>query len=117
MELDAQQYTASGISAANRRRLQRPHRRSRGTVPVRDAARILVIDATAAARLLAHWRAQGWIQRARRGLYVLVPLGAAGRVGVVADPWILIARAFAPSYIGGSGGFEDPDHTAQNLPG
>lgn len=113
MELDAQQYTASGISAANRRRLERLHRGSRGTVTVRDAARILAIDATAAARLLAHWRAQGWIQRARRGLYVLVPLGAAGRVGVVADPWILIARAFAPCYIGGWSACEHWDLTEQ----
>jgi predicted transcriptional regulator of viral defense system len=101
MKLETQQYTVSGISATNRQRLERLHRATRGTLTVRDAARILSIDATAAARLLAHWRAQGWIQRVRRGLYVLVPLGAAGRVGVVADPWILIARAFSPCYIGG----------------
>ena len=112
-ELDAPQYTASGISAANRRRLERLHRGSRGTVTVREAAKILGIESTATARLLAHWRAQGWIQRARRGLYVLVPLGAEGRVGVVADPWILIARAFAPCYIGGWSACEHWDLTEQ----
>ena len=100
MKLDAQGYTA-GISALNRRRLEQLHRASHGTLTVAEAARILRIDATATARLLAHWCGQGWIQRLRRGLYVLVPLGAAGRVGVVADPWILTARAFAPCYIGG----------------
>jgi len=101
MKLETSQYTSSGISATNRRRLESLHRATRGTLTVQDAARILSIDATSAARLLAHWCAQGWIQRVRRGLYVLVPLGAAGRVGVVADPWILIARTFSPCYIGG----------------
>jgi len=46
-------------------------------------------------------------------LYVLVPLGAAGRVGVVADPWIFIARAFAPCYIGGWSACEHWDLTEQ----
>jgi predicted transcriptional regulator of viral defense system len=113
MELDTQQYTGSGISAANRRRLERLHRASRGTLTVREAARILGIGTTPAARLLAHWCAQGWIQRVRRGLYVLVPLGGAGRIGVVADPWILIARAFAPCYIGGWSACEHWDLTEQ----
>jgi len=113
MELDAQQYTTSGISAANRRRLEQLHRGSKGPVTVREAAHILGIDATTTARLLAHWCAHGWIQRARRGLYVLVPLGAAGRVGVVADPWIFIARAFAPCYIGGWSACEHWDLTEQ----
>ncbi len=113
MELDAQQYTASGISAANRRRLEQLHRGSKGPVTVREAAHILGIDATTTARLLAHWCAHGWIRRVRRGLYVLVPLGAAGRVGVVADPWIFIARAFAPCYIGGWSACEHWDLTEQ----
>ena len=113
MELPASKYTASGISATNRQRLERLHRASRGTVTVQDAAKILEIDRTSAARLLAHWRAQGWIQHVRRGLYVLVPLGAAGRVGVVGDPWILIAHAFAPCYIGGWSACEHWDFTEQ----
>ena len=112
MKLDAQGYTA-GISASNRRRLEQLHRASHGTLTVAEAARILRIDATATARLLAHWCGQGWIQRLRRGLYVLVPLGAAGRVGVVADPWILTARAFAPCYIGGWSACEHWDFTEQ----
>ena len=113
MELRTQRYTTLGISAANRRRLEQLHRASRGILTVAEAARILAIDANTAARLLAHWRAQGWIQRVRRGLYVLVPLGAVGRVGVVADPWILIARAFAPCYIGGWSACEHWDLTEQ----
>jgi len=116
MELNAQQYTASGISAANRRRLEQLHRGSKGPVTVREAAHILGIDATTTARLLAHWCSHGWIQRVRRGLYVLVPLGAAGRVGVVADPWIFIARAFAPCYIGGWSACEHLGPDRANLP-
>lgn len=94
-------YTASGISATSRDRLERLHRNTRGTVTVPEAAKILGLSDASAAPLLARWQSQGWLQRVRRGLYVLVPLGASGRVGVVADPWILMARAFAPCYIGG----------------
>jgi len=82
-------------------------------VTVREAAALLGLSPNAAARLLAHWRGQGWVQRVRRGLYVLVPLGGAGRVGVVADPWVLIARAFAPCYIGGWSAGEHWDLTEQ----
>ena len=112
-KLNAQHYTVAGISAANRRRLEKLHRSSRGTVTVPEAAKILGVEPTAAARLLARWREQGWIRRARRGLYVLVPLGAEGGVGVVADPWILIARAFAPCYISGWSACEHWDLTEQ----
>ncbi len=100
MKLLTDRYTA-GISASNRKRLERLHRASKGTVTVAEAAGLLGLKRTTAARLLAHWQAQGWVRRARRGLYVLVPLGAEGRVGVVADPWVVIARALAPCYIGG----------------
>jgi predicted transcriptional regulator of viral defense system len=112
MKFKAEGYTA-GISTANRRRLERLHRESQGTVTVGDAARLLGIDRTAAARLLAHWCAQGWARRVRRGLYVLVPLGAEGKVGVVADPWVLLARAFAPCYVGGWSACEHWDLTEQ----
>lgn len=42
-----------------------------------------------------------------------MPLGAEGRVGVVADSWILIARAFAPCYIGGWSACEHWELTEQ----
>lgn len=112
MELPTAQYTA-GISATNRARLERLHRSSRGLVTVAEAASVLKLSRFEAAHLLAHWNARGWVRRARRGLYVLVPMGAAGRVGVVADPWVLLAQVFAPCYIGGWSACEHWDLTEQ----
>ncbi len=47
---------------------------------------------------LAH---RGWLARARRGLYVVLPLEAASRSPSVEDPWVLAWKLFSPCYIGG----------------
>lgn len=104
MELNTDKYTpqgGSGISGLNRQRLEAVHRASNGVVTVQQVAEILGLLPHPAAKLLAHWHSQGWASRIRRGLYALVPLGAGLRAAVLADPWVVIARAFAPSYVGG----------------
>jgi predicted transcriptional regulator of viral defense system len=51
---------------------------------------------------LAALARRGWLVRARRGLYLLLPLEAEpGKLSVAEDPWILAREAFAPSYVGG----------------
>src|SRR2546428_13582229 len=94
MELGAQRHTA-GISAANRQRLEQLHRSSSGPLTVPEAARILGIDPTATARLLAHWRSHGWVQRVRRGLYrpPQVPATSIGVCSPNLAEWT-IARTF-----------------------
>lgn len=94
------QYTA-GISALNRQRLDQIHRSARGPITVQEAAKILDLDRTSTAKLLAHWHAQGWLVRVRRGLYLPVPLGVRSPSSWVGDAWAVIARALAPCYIGG----------------
>ena len=45
---------------------------------------------------------RGWLQRARRGLYVVVPLEAAADQHVTAeDPWVMARELYAPCYVGG----------------
>ena len=45
---------------------------------------------------------RGWLQRARRGLYLVLPLEAGpGKAAVAEDPWILAHVSFSPCYIGG----------------
>lgn len=45
---------------------------------------------------------RGWLLRARRGLYFILPLEAEpGRPTVAEDPWVLAREAFSPCYIGG----------------
>ena len=100
IELQSTEYTA-GISLLNRRRLSLIHRSARGPFTVGEAAKILDLDPTSTAKLLAHWHTQGWLLRIRRGLYLPVPLGVSSPSGWVADPWTVIARAFTQCYIGG----------------
>lgn len=45
---------------------------------------------------------RGWLLRAKRGLYLILPLEAEpGKPMVVEDPWVLAREAFFPCYIGG----------------
>lgn len=99
MEVRTSQYTG-GISAPNRRRLDLVHRSLSGPFNVNQAARTLGLPAAETAKLLARWRAQGWLTRVRRGLYVAVPLGADAATSN-ADPWTILTGAFGPCYIGG----------------
>lgn len=73
-----------------------------GLIDVERAAKALNVSRRAAAMKLAALARRGWIVRARRGLYLLLPLEAdPGRAAVAEDPWVLAREVFAPCYIGG----------------
>jgi predicted transcriptional regulator of viral defense system len=90
-----------GISSRNRQALEALHRAARGAFTVSDAASILNISESRARRLVRYFAQRGWLARARRGLYVAVPLDA-GRSGEwTADTWVLAHKTFSPCYVGG----------------
>lgn len=91
----------SGIGRENRAHLEQLHRASGGAFSVGEASEILGLDRARTARLLGYLARQGWLSRARRGLYVPVPLTARRSGEWTADPWILADRVFSPCYIGG----------------
>jgi predicted transcriptional regulator of viral defense system len=93
--------TLAGISESNRRLLTTVHRHTSGLVDVEEAARLLKLDRTKTAKLLAQWAAQGWARRLLRGLYELIPLEATSPENWTEDPWLVAARLFAPGYIAG----------------
>ena len=73
-----------------------------GIVSVGTAAGVLGMSTRAAALKLASLARRGWLERARRGLYLIVPLEAElGKKAVAEDPWVLAQEVFAPCYIGG----------------
>ena len=90
-----------GIEKKGRERLIGLLRKAGPTVSVKEASAILGLPAIQAAQFMARWAKQGWLIRVRRGLYAPVPLQARRPEDVVADPWIVVARVFAPGYIGG----------------
>jgi predicted transcriptional regulator of viral defense system len=94
-------HTLAGISESNRRLLTTLHRHTSGLVDVDEATRLLKLDRSKSAKLLAHWTGQGWARRLRRGLYLLVPLEATSPENWTEDPWLVAARLFAPGYIAG----------------
>ena len=93
--------TVGGISAASRAELTSVLAGSRRVVSTADVAETLTVDRASAAKKLARWCEQGWVRRARRGLYVPVPVDAGDPGSWSEDPWVLADAAWAPCYFTG----------------
>jgi predicted transcriptional regulator of viral defense system len=103
----------SGIGRTDRERLAAIIRGTKGTVSVEEAARILDVASTDAAKMLSRWAKKGWMSRVRRGLYVFVPLESRTADVPLEDPWVVADRLFSPCYIGGWSAAEYFDLTEQ----
>ncbi len=90
------------LGTRGRERLAKILRTSGALISVEDAAKALAVDRVTAAKLLARWQTQAWLQRVRRGVYAPVPLTATPADQVLDDPWIVIPSLFAPGYVGGA---------------
>jgi predicted transcriptional regulator of viral defense system len=75
---------------------------SGGLLTVSRAAEVLGVSAHEAAVRLGRLERSGWLARAQRGLYLVLPMEARpGSPAVAEDAWVLAAKLFAPCYIGG----------------
>ncbi len=73
-----------------------------GLLTVPRAAEVLGVSTHEAAVRLGRLERGGWLARARRGLYLVLPIEATpGNAAIVEDAWVLAAELFAPCYIGG----------------
>ena len=91
----------TGIGKTDRGRMAAIIRGTKGTVSVGEAARILNVASTDAAKMLSRWSKKGWMSRIRRGLYVSVPLESRTADVPLEDPWLIADRLFSPCYVGG----------------
>ena len=110
------EYTVAeltGIGKIDRERLTAILRNTKGTISVADAASILGVDASNAAKMLSRWNKKGWMSRIRRGLYIPVPLDSLTTDIPLEDPWLVADRLFSPCYIGGWSAAEYSDLTEQ----
>jgi len=91
------------MSASNRTLIAKLSRASQGgIITVLRAASIMEVPPRKAALKLAALARQGWLSRARRGMYLIVPLEVEpGQQTIAEDPWVLARQAFSPCYIGG----------------
>ncbi len=103
----------TGIGKTDRERIAAIIRGTKGTVSVSEAARILNVASTDAAKMLSRWSKKGWMSRIRRGLYVSVPLESRTADVPLENPWLIADRLFSPCYIGGWSAAEYFDLTEQ----
>lgn len=90
----------TGIGKEDRKRLSAIFRETKGTISVEDAAGILKISTTNAAKMLSRWAKKGWLSRVRRGLYIRVAFESPTADITLEDPWLIAERLFSPCYIG-----------------
>lgn len=93
--------TISGLGKFDRQRLTAIIRQTKGTISVGEAADILSVSRTEAAKMLSRWAGKGWLSRVRRGLYVQVPLESLTADVPLEEPWLIAQRLYTPCYIGG----------------
>ena len=96
-----------------RQRLVSLVRQSGDVIHVADAARILEMDRSDAAKQLARWTKQGWFRRVGRGAYLPASLDSLGSEHVLDDPWVLVPALFSPAYVGGRTAAQHWDLTEQ----
>lgn len=85
----------------SRARLAAVLRATKDVLSIDSTANTLDLDRTEAAKLLSRWRAQGWLRRVGRGLYLPVPLDLSSSEQILEDPWVLVPTLFGECYIGG----------------
>src|SRR5690242_19949673 len=86
---------------SGRARLATVLRHAGQIVSVEDAVTALNTDRKTAAKLLARWHSQRWLQRVGHGLYTVIPIDARATEQVLEDPWVLVPALFGQAYVGG----------------
>jgi predicted transcriptional regulator of viral defense system len=105
--------TLAGIGKTDRKRMAAIIRGTKGTISVKEAAAILNVASTDAAKMLYRLTKNGWMARVWRGLYSPVALESRTADVPLEDSWLIADRLFAPCYIGGWSAAEYLDLTEQ----
>lgn len=101
LRLEPTMEALTGLGKVDRKRIAAIIRGTKGTISVTEAAEILGVLPTNAAKMLARWSKKGWFSRVKRGLYIPVPLESRTADVPLEDPWLIAERLYSPCYIGG----------------
>jgi predicted transcriptional regulator of viral defense system len=93
--------SVAGIGSKGRAELAAVVGRGRRFVTPSDVADALGIDRDSAAKRLARWASDGWLRRARRGLYIPVPVDADNPAAWSEDAFIVAEAIWSPCYFTG----------------
>ena len=113
LRFESSMETLTGLGKVDRERIASIIRGTKGTISVAEAAKILGVSPTDAAKMLARWSKKGWFSRVKRGLYIPVPLESRTIDVVLDDPWLIAERLYSSCYIGGWSAAEHWDLTEQ----
>lgn len=91
----------AGISATGRAELASITSRGRRLLTVEDVVSSLDIDRSSAAKRLARWEKEGWLRRARRNLYIPVPVDAENPEAWSEDVLYIADAVWSPCYFTG----------------
>lgn len=86
---------------------------ARDVIRISDVTKALDVSRIEAAKRLARWREQGWLNRVGAGAYVPASIDTLGSDRVLDDGWVLVPALFTPAYIGGRTAAEHWDLTEQ----
>ena len=93
--------TPAGISSEGRADLTAVLGRGRRFVTTRDVVTTLGVDSQTAARKLSRWAAEGWLRRARRDLYIPVPVDATNPAAWSEEALVVATAVWPESYFTG----------------
>ncbi len=93
--------TPAGISSEGRADLAAVLGRGRRFVTTRDVVTALGVDSQTAARKLSRWAAEGWLRRARRDLYIPVPVDATNPAAWSEEALVVATAVWPESYFTG----------------
>lgn len=91
----------AGISSEGRADLAAILARGRRFVSTADVVAILEVDPSTATRKLSRWAAEGWLRRARRDLYIPVPVHATNPAAWSEDALVVGTAVWPESYFTG----------------
>lgn len=93
--------STAGIGALGRAELTKILGSGKRFVTPADVVAAIGVDADTAAKKLSRWAADGWLRRARRGLYIPVPVDANDPATWTEDALIVATAVWAPCYFSG----------------
>jgi predicted transcriptional regulator of viral defense system len=94
-------HSTAGIGALGRAELTKVLGSGGRFVTPADVVAALGVDGDAAAKKLSRWAADGWLRRARRGLYIPVPVDANDPATWTEDALVVATAVWAPCYFTG----------------
>jgi len=91
----------AGIKKESREKLSLLIRNSRGSLTVKEAAKVLNITDREASKILTRFSNNGWLARIKQGVYITLPIEASDNKAFIEDNFIMADKLFSPCYIGG----------------